>query len=357
MYRDQIKDVILERMLARVPTKFDKREGSLIWDSLAPAAVEFQNFFYALAAVLDEVFPDTATRKYLIKHCADNGIKPYPASAAIVQGEFTPDTVEIPIGERFSHEDLNYYVKEKISDGIYKLECETKGAIGNDHTGRLTPIANVPGLQTANIVDILIPGEDEEDTESLRARYFDSFQSESFGGNKKDYRDKILSIPGVGGCKVYSGSEWNGGGTVKCVIQNSEYGEPSDEFISDIQTKIDPEVNSGEGQGLAPIGHFVTVLPVNIETIDFEFGLKYRAGYSWESVEHNVENAVKEYVSGLNKRWQNSDRIIVRAAHIESSLLDIAGILDIEYTKINGLEANYYADRDSIIKEGSINGH
>lgn len=357
MYRNQVQDIILERMLERVGAKFDKREGSIIWDALAPAAVEFQNFFYALAAVLDEVFPDTATRKYLIKHCADKGITPYPASATIVHGEFTPTTVEIPIGERFSHEDLNYVVTEKISDGSYKLECETKGSIANGHTGRLVPIGYVNGLQTAKIVDIIVPGEDEEDTESLRARYFDSLDSEPFGGNKSDYTNKILSIPGVGGCKVYSGSEWNGGGTVKIVVQSGDYEEPSDEFISDIQTEIDPEANSGEGQGLAPIGHFVTVLPVNVETIDFEFGLKYNTGYSWDTVRYNVENAVKEYLSGLNKRWQNNDCIIVRAAHIESALLDVKGIIDIDYTKINGKESNYFADKDAIVKGGSINGH
>ena len=45
MYSDQVKDIILERMLKVVDARFDKREGSIIWDALAPAAVEFENFF------------------------------------------------------------------------------------------------------------------------------------------------------------------------------------------------------------------------------------------------------------------------------------------------------------------------
>lgn len=374
MYKDQVQDIILERMLKRVGAKYDKREGSIIWDALAPAAVEFQNFFYALAAVLDEVFPDTATRKYLVKHCADRDITPYPASAAVVLGEFTPTTVDVPIGERFSHEDLNYVVTEKVGDGLYHLKCETVGSIANGQTGRLIPIGYINGLETANIVEIVVPGEDDESTESLRARYFDSLKSEPYGGNKKDYRDWVLAIAGVGGCKIYSGSEWNGGGTVLVVVQDSQYGVPADGFINDIQTIIDPEVNSGEGKGIAPVGHFVTVVPVNVETINFEFTLDYNSGHSWDTVKMGVENAVDKYIAGLNERWQNNDHIVIRIAHIESALLDIPGVLDVKNTRLSvskpvpgildnekdatdWIETNYSADKNSIIHRGTVNGY
>lgn len=374
MYREQVQDIILERMLERVGARYDKREGSIIWDALAPAAVEFQNFFYALAAVLDEVFPDTATRKYLIKHCVERGIEYYKASPAVVLGEFTPTTVDVPIGERFSHEDLNYVVTEKVGDGLYHLKCETVGSIANGQTGRLIPIGYINGLETANIVEIVVPGEDDESTESLRARYFDSLKSEPYGGNKKDYRDWVLAIAGVGGCKIYSGSEWNGGGTVLVVVQDSQYGVPADGFINDIQTIIDPETNSGEGKGIAPVGHFVTVVPVNVETINFEFTLDYNSGHSWDTVKMDVEKAVDDYIAGLNERWQNNDHIVIRIAHIESALLDIPGVLDVKNTRLSvskpvpgildkekdptdWIETNYSADKNSIIHRGAVNGY
>lgn len=374
MYREQVQDIILERMLERVGARYDKREGSIIWDALAPAAVEFQNFFYALAAVLDEVFPDTATRKYLIKHCTERGIEYYKASPAVVLGEFTPTTVDVPIGERFSHEDLNYVVTEKVGDGLYHLKCETVGSIANGQTGRLIPIGYINGLETANIVEIVVPGEDDESTESLRARYFDSLKSEPYGGNKKDYRDWVLAIAGVGGCKIYSGSEWNGGGTVLVVVQDSQYGVPADGFVNDIQTIIDPETNSGEGKGIAPVGHFVTVVPVNVETINFEFTLDYNSGHSWDTVKLDVEKAVDDYIAGLNERWQNNDHIVIRIAHIESALLDIPGVLDVKNTRLSvskpvpgildkekdptdWIETNYSADKNSIIHRGTVNGY
>lgn len=356
MYKEQIQDVILERMLERVGAKFDKREGSIIWDALAPAAVEFQNFFYSLAAVLDEVFADTATRKYLIKRAAERGIKPYPASYAIVKGEFTPANVDV-LGKRFSHEDLNYIVTEKISDGIYKLQCETVGAEPNGQTGRLIPIDYVTGLETANIIELLIPGEDEEDTEALRNRYFASLDSEAYGGNKKDYKDKALSYQGVGGVKVYSGAEWNGGGTVLLVIQDGEMGVPSDEFIAEMQEDFDPEANCGEGEGIAPIGHFVTVLPVNMTTVNVDVVLDYNSGESWETVGQKVKDAIEGYFKTLNTRWQNNDHIVIRIAHLESALLDIDGVLDVQSTLINGEEVNFSLDKNSLVKLGVVNGN
>lgn len=370
MYSKLTFDEILKRMLARVASKYDKREGSVIWDALAPASVEFMNFYVILQAVIMEMFADTATRNFLIKHCADRGITPKKATQAVVLGKFTPETVEIEIGKRFSHEDFNYYVNEKVSDGLYELTCETYGSEPNGVTGRLIPIDYVANLETAEIIGISIHGEDDEDTESLRARYFDSLHAESFGGNEKDYIDKITSMDDVGGVKVYSGSEWNGGGTVKCVIQNSNYEVPSLSVVEDVQKALDPDgvtldmhddldfgKHVGEGKGLAPIGHFVTVVGVNQTPVNITTNLTYAYGYSWDRVKDNVVNAVKEYFNNLNKNWSNTDAIRVRIAQLESRFLSVEGVVDVQDTTLNGGFDNITLDKDSIVTRGTINGY
>lgn len=78
-------------------------------------------------------------------------------------------------------------------------------------------------------------------------------KSQAFGGNVADYKEKVNLVAGVGGCKVYRASEWNGGGSVKIVVINSEFKRPSDELIESLQSMIDPETNHGEGLGIAPI--------------------------------------------------------------------------------------------------------
>lgn len=371
MYETETFEVILRRLLGRVTSpKVDKREGAMIYDPLAATSVEFQNSYISLDGVRTEMFPDTASREYLIRHCADRNLTPKPASYAKVRGRFTPATLEIPIGSRYSHEDFNYVVTEKISDGMYYLQCETIGSEPNTITGQLVPIDYLDGLQTAEIVDVAILGEDEEDTETLRERYFASTQSDSFGGNERDYQQKTQSIAGVGGIKVYSGSEWNGGSTVKCVIQDSEYAVPTFELVELVQKAIDPEIktvdiygdvafgtHAGEGKGVAPIGHFVTVVGVYNTVVDIETVLAYKSGYSWDSVKDKVLAAVDEYFASLNKNWAETDKIRVRISQLESKLLTITGILDVEQTTLNGNAENLAVDKDSIVTRGTINGY
>lgn len=356
MYEDQTAEVILLRMLSRIPAKFDKREGSIIWDSTSPASIELQNFYIALDSVLSEVFADTASREYLIKRCAERGITPKGASYLIGKGVFEPAKLDIPLGTRFSLGDYNYTVIKKVSTGVYNLQCETIGSEPNGLTGQLIPIDYVEGLTSAELVEITILGEDEEETESLRARYFASLQAEAFGGNKIDYKTKILTISGVGGVKIYSGSQWNGGGTVKAVIVNSENGVPSFDLVNQVQTEIDPEINSGEGVGIAPIGHFVTVVgaydtPVNIETV-----LTYDDNHSWSTVKPKLDDVIDEFFASLNANWQNTDKITIRIAQLESRILTVEGIVDVQETKLNGKEENLTVDKDSIVSRGTING-
>lgn len=66
----------------------------------------------------------------------------------------------------------------------------------------MVPIEYIQGLKTADLTQLLVPGEDEEDTESFRKRYFDSFNEQSFGGNQADYIAKVKAIDGVGAVKV-----------------------------------------------------------------------------------------------------------------------------------------------------------
>jgi uncharacterized phage protein gp47/JayE len=335
MYENITYEVILQRMLDRVPNNIDKREGSIIYNALAPAAVELQNMYIEFDAILNEAFADTATREYLIKRCAERGIYPYEATNAILKGVFN---IDVPIGSRFSLDDLNYEVIEKISNGVFKLKCETAGIVGNQHFGSLIPIDYIDGLTSAELVEILIPGEDEEDTEDLRTRYFDTFNVKAYGGNKQDYIQKTNAIAGVGATKVTP--VWNGGGTVKLTILNSEFNKASSTLIETVQNEIDPVGYSGKGYGIAPIGHIVTVDTVNEVTINISTNLTFDEGYAWNNVQEEVIAAIEAYLLELRKDWANQSQLIVRISQIETRILAIEGIVDIANTKINNLAQN-----------------
>lgn len=401
MYEAQTYEAILSRMLQKalsINGNLDTREGSLVWCGDAPAAVELQNLYIALDTVLNETFADTATRPYLILRAAERGLSPQPASPAILQMAITPTTLFLPLNTRFSIGELNYYVSADRGSGNYELTCETAGEAGNNYTGTVIPIEYVDGLETCKITSVLVPGEDEEDTELFRQRYLNSLNAQAFGGNQIDYIEKVNAIPGVGGVKVYRA--WNGdlkpanmippkeaeawieglsgvpepvklwldtvyaaaknnmftvGGTVKLVVINSTFTVPSPTLVEQVQTAVDPLQNAGEGVGIAPIGHVVRVEGVQEETVDLGFALYYQRGWSWEDVSGYVTEAINGYFLELAQSWADQDEaLVVRISQIESRLLGITGILDIGNTTINEKAANHTLALDHIPVLGSL---
>lgn len=348
MYEHMTYEKILRDLLARAPANVDTREGSIFYDAVAPAAAELANAYIELDYCMDEAFADTAEREFLIRRCAERGITPQEATNAVLKGVFEP---AVPIGSRFNADDRNYVVLEQIEGMTYRVQCEEAGVAGNMYLGPLIPIEYINGLESASLTEVLIPGEDDEDTDILRARYFRSFDSQAFGGNIADYQEKANALPGVGAVKVHP--VWKGGGTVKLVILSSEFKPPSDELISNVQNAIDPEDNQGSGIGLAPIDHTVTVTGAEAQEVDIGLHLTYAPGYDWAGVQDSVTDAIEAYFAELRQAWE-SETIIVRISQIETRLLGVTGVLDLSDTDICGATQNLQIDTDSVPVLGSV---
>lgn len=401
MYEHITYEVLIKRMMERAlesNRNLDSREGSLLFLGEAPAAVELQNLYIALDTILRETFADTASREYLILRAMERGLSPNPATPAVLEMTITPANLVLKMGELFSVGEVNYYVSKNSGGGVYEITCETSGEIGNEYWGTVIPVEYIKGLETCRITARLIPGEDEEDTEAFRKRYFDGLNAQAFGGNRADYIQKVNAIPGVGGVKVYPA--WNSGippaslippgeaeawleglsevppnvaawlhtvhkaganslltigGTVKLVIIDSAFCSPSDVLVDAVQTAIDPVQNAGEGMGLAPIGHVVKVFLVGLETVDLTFSLSYRQGWTWEDVKPYAVEIVNSYFQELAAGWADEeDTLTVRVSQLESRLLGAAGILDVADTTINGVPANYLLPVDTIPVLGNM---
>lgn len=337
MYENVTFEGILKRMLDSIPDTMDKREGSVIYDALAPAALEIRRMYMELDQLIDDCFADTASRGYLIRRAAERGLYPKAATFAVLRAVCVPDTVEIPIGARFTLNDLSYAVSEKISGDEYKLECESVGAVGNKYFGALTAVDYIQGLESFSAVELMIPGEDEEDTEVFRKRYLSSFESHAYGGNAEDYIQKTNLIAGVGATKVTP--VWNGGGTVLLTILDSGFNAASDALIESVQERIDPR-GDGSGAGIAPIGHIVTVNTAEEVRIDIDFDLVADDGYSFDSLKGRIEDEIGEYLLGLRSEWYSHDSFTVRKAQIESRIMGVGGVVDIQNTRINGVDGN-----------------
>ena len=330
MYEGQTFEAIMERCMDRVATSVDKREGAIVYDAVAQAAAELAILYIELEYNRNRGFPDTAAGQDLTDKCKEGRIFREAATCAIRKGYFEGANgagYDPPIGSRFSGGGINFAVIRSIGSGQCQLQAETAGAVGNGYIGTLYPIDSMEGLTAARLADILIPGEDEEDDETLRRRYLESLRSRAFGGNMADYRQKVLSMQGVGGCKVLP--VWAGGG--KSLTENS-----------------------GQGYGMAPIGHSVTVRKVLEKPINVSLQLSYASGISYNDVKQAVEAAIQGYFQELVQSWADSTSLTVRISQIENRILDVEGIVDIGGTSLNGSPANAVLNMDAIPVLGSV---
>lgn len=384
LYNDQTYEAILNRMLARIPDEYDKRESSLIWDTQASTANEILLLYVELKTLIANSYGDTAEREFLIYLCGDRGIIPESATNAILKGEFTPTNIDVT-GQRFNIGEMNYTVIAPIDGeaGSYTVQCEEVGTIGNQYLGDMIPMNYIDGLETAELTEVLIPGEDEETTDHLRQRYLDSFNEKAFAGNKAAYLALVRAIDGVGDVKVtrvwngdinpasmiptdavttwYNGLSVTGevkawidavyaaalakkltvGGTVLItIIDSDDYGVASSTLVQTVQNAIDPESDAGEGEGLAPIGHVVTVQSASGVTINVTTDITFEQGYSWSNLGTAITKAVSDYLLELRTYWANGSNTVVRIAQIESRILAITGVADIADTEINGEASN-----------------
>lgn len=353
MYEDQTYEVILQRALGRVATDVDKREGSLIMNALASSAVEHTNLYILLNGIIQNGYAPTAEREYLILRCQERGIIPYEATKAVLKGRFN---LEIPIGSRFNLNELNYVVAESMGAEnayhYYKMECETAGTIGNKYFGEISPIEYLAKNLKGELIELLIPAEDDEGTEALRKRYLESFASTAFGGNKRDYKEKTKAIEGVrvGGVVVLP--TWAGGGTVKLIITDSDYNEASPTMVSTVQEAIDP-TPQGTGAGVAPIGHTVKVESAKRRDIAVSIPVSFKDGYTWSTMQATIADAISEYFAELRELWED-EPIIVRTSHIENRVFNLNGVSDIGEAMIDGSTENLTLERNELPYLGGV---
>lgn len=340
MFENKTFEVILNEALGQVPNDVDKREGSVIYDALAPTALKLAEAYSFMDWILRVTFADSADGEFLTRRVGEFGVPRKAASKAVRKATITnsqSEPMSVPLGTLFSLDNIQYALIEEIETGQYKAETQTDGVVGNISYGDLLPVQPLEGLGRALLEDVIVPGEEEESDESLYQKYLDHIRDKAFGGNRADYKKKTLDIQGVGGVRLYRAPQ--GGGTVRVVFIDSNYNAPSEELVSIVQNTLDPFGQTGNGYGLAPIGHAVLVEAASVAQVGFETSLSLK-GVTLEQVRTAIVAALEGFFLDLRKQWVLGETIVIRIARLESKILEIEGIEDIVGTKLNGLEQN-----------------
>ena len=324
-YENMTYEVILQRMMDRVTANYpniDNREGSLIYNALAPAALELAVMYTELDNAMKESFVDTASREYILIGCKQIGmdISTFEASAGVHNGVFD---VEVPIGSRWNCDLYNYTVTDYLgldSDGYYtySMECDTVGTSPNNQTGDLTAITDIPnGLTVAKVTECIIEGENETSDDGIKTAYYDYINNSYGDGNVNQYKLWCSEYDGIGNSKVIP--LWNGANTVKVSILSASNRAASQELVNEFQEYLDPGV-TGMGDGVAPIGAFVTVTTATEVPINITATVTMQEGYTDTSV---IDKAISNYLSQISYvkgivAYMNIGAIIIGTTGVES---------------------------------------
>ena len=334
---------ILKAMLDQIPNTYDKRDTSPIPTALGPAAYALEGFYLSLDKVQKEAFVQTAVGQSLDYLAAIAGLSRYQASKAVRLGVFN---LAVPLGARFSTvngaDSINFTVTAATStETAYQLTAETAGSIGYDYSGPILPITAIPGLSSAELTDILVPGDDEETDEALRERVLTALNERPFGGNPT----------------------WNGGGTVKCSILGADFLPASQTLVQNVQAAIDPPANQGQGLGLAPIGATVSVTAPSTVTIQIAAGLVLAPGYTIEQVQPLVEAAIESYMLEIRQGWDLplSETAVEYAANVYharvlAAIVGLGSVVNVTSLQLNGAAADVLLTQSGTIQQVPILG-
>lgn len=338
MYENVTYEGLLDRMLQRAKEHspgIDTRPSSPIYAAVAPAGVELQNAYIELDWMLGQIFANTADRDYLIQRSSEWGIVPHPATKAVLKGEFN---IDVDIGSRFSIGVLNFAAIERISDGIFRMECETAGSDGNRNLGTLVPIDYIPGLTRAELTEVLEEGTDEETTESLRSRLLQKIRLPSTSGNKYDYYNWAMECAGVGAAKVFPLAD--GPGTVKVVIANSSMGAAEPGLVSEVYDYIEER---------RPIGATLSVVSAREKAIGVEANVKLRNGVALGTAQNQFRMLLDEHLKA--NAFQAA---YISVARIGNLLLDVAGVEDYSGLALNGTQGNVTLQDEEVAVAGIV---
>lgn len=321
------REVIQARLLGNVSDTYDKTEGTFFYDALKPVAIELENTYIVADGILDKSFADTATGKDL-----DRIVKAVGLSRKLTTKSYGTVTITglknaiIKKGEKVSSDSINFIFTEDavIPDTKtinVKVECEKYGVVGNVPIGAIKFFPKtLEGLQTVINTGAFNNGYDEETDADLRERYYTKVRTPATSGNVYHYLNWSKEVTGVGDARIIP--LWNGNGTVKVIIINSNKTGADATLINSVATHIEE---------VRPIGATVTVVSANEKGINVNVTLIIDSiNIALNQVISNIEIAIKEYLESIAFK-QN----YVSYAKIGSIILETDGVIDYSDLKVN----------------------
>ncbi|OPX87016.1 MAG: Baseplate J-like protein [Pelotomaculum sp. PtaB.Bin104] len=328
------RETIQARMLQNINDSFDRSTGSFFFDATKPVAIELEGMGADIDGILDKGFATTATGEYLDRKVAEQGLNPprKPATKATGTVQITGQQgATIAKGIKVASDTVTYTVTSETTVigatniEIVSVECDQAGSIGDAPVGAIKSFpVTIAGLSAVTNPAAFTDGYDGESDTELRQRYFEKVRTPPTSGNVYHYRSWAKEVTGVGDARIFP--LWNGNGTVKVVIIDSNKQPADAELISDVTTHI---------EDVRPIGATVTVVSAAGLSINIVATLTLATGYTLNQVKGYIETNITNYLKSI--AFIES---AVSYARIGSTILSTEGVLDYTGLTVNGGTSN-----------------
>lgn len=197
MFEDKTAEVILTDMLGSVGNEYDKREGSVIYNALAPIAYRLADMYAALDDALDETFPDTCSVDSLNRRARALGIdEQIPAVYTQLRCTVTYGTgfSEVPDGAIFAYQGLLFEyteTSETDDDEITVRAVEADAAYNLADNTHLIYQGSDGAVTGCTVTATISIGNAGETLDEFRSRYMAAVKGAAFDGNISEYREIV----------------------------------------------------------------------------------------------------------------------------------------------------------------------
>lgn len=346
-FASQSYDAVMERMLSRITDEEDKRPGSPVRDLLSPYAIELAMVYIEMDNVLNLGFIDSSYGEYVDRRAAEQDLTRKPS--VVASGTLTlsgPAGTEVPAGSIVSTDDdepVTFVTLNAVIIGDSPTQVDAVSIVGglggNVEAGAIVRVrGDLSGVVTVTNEASFIGGFDAETDDELIARYKEKVSRPAASGNRFDYEQWAKEVAGISDAKCYP--LWNGPGTVKVVVTNSERRSPSQSVIDSVITHIGAK---------HPIGANVTVSGVTEVPIDVSAKITLTGKGTLAQARTEIAAGITAYF-----RWFAFVQSVIRYTQIGNVLLEASDVLDYEDLRINGVSSNIELQTDEVPVLGAL---
>ncbi|VVE14565.1 baseplate J family protein [Pandoraea anapnoica] len=316
---DQIRANILREIQNQRP-EADVSSDSDYYVRASGTASAIEGLYQYQSYTGRQFFFDTADEQNLIKHARMYSIERKPAVAASGdRAVVLTGVAETPVASGLSLKYRDGTTYTTTSGGqigadqtlVVGATADVSGTASNRVAGDALTLTVPPmGVNAAATVQKLLGGADIESLESLAARVEFRMQHPPAGGNKYDYWQWAMEVPGVTAAYVYPLRR--GLGTVDVVVLGED-GLPSDEVLQAVQNNIDNKrpVTAKDFRAISP----------TIKSYDVR-ALLVLDGISIDEARQTIKPAIDAYAQTI------IPGMTVICTRIGAAISDCAGVLD-----------------------------